>query len=55
MEYRKVYNRLEARKQRGKINADEWNAALSQVQKVLDLAERGELSDEEMHRQFGAF
>jgi len=55
MEYRKVYNCLKARKQRGKINADEWNAALSQVQKVLDLAERGELSDEKMHRQFGAF
>ncbi len=55
MEYRKVYNRLKARKQRGKISADEWNAALSQAQKVLDLAEQGKLSDEEMRKRFAAF
>jgi len=55
VEYRKVYNRLKARKQRGKISRDEWNAALAQAQKVLDLAEQGKLSDEEMQRRFGAF
>ena len=55
MEYRKVYNRLKARKQRRKISADEWNAALAQAQEVLDMAERGELSDEEMQEQFRAF
>ena len=55
MEYRKVYNRLKARKQRGKISRDEWNATLSQVQKVLDLAEQGKLSDEEMRKRFAAF
>ena len=54
MEYRKVYNRLKARKQRRKISKDEWNTALAQAQKVLDMAERGELSDEEMRRQFRA-
>ena len=55
MEYRKVYNCLKARKQRGKISRDEWNAAVSQAQTVLDMAERGELSDEEMRKRFGAF
>ncbi len=55
MEYRKVYNRLKARKQRGKISKDEWNAALAQAQKVLDMAECGELSDEEMRKRFYAF
>ena len=55
MEYRKVYNRLKARKQRGKISRDEWNATLSQAQKVLDLAEQGKLSDEEMRKQFATF
>jgi hypothetical protein len=55
VEYRKVYNRLKARKQRGKISRDEWNAALSQVQEVLDLAEQGKLSDEEMRKRFAAF
>ena len=55
MEYRKVYNRLKARKQRRKISTDEWNAALAQAQKVLDMAERGELSDGEMRERFRAF
>jgi len=55
MEYRKVYNRLKARKQRGKISKDEWNAALSQAQGVLDLAEQGKLTDEEMRNRFRTF
>lgn len=55
MEYRKVYNRLKARKQRGKISKDEWNAAVAQAQEVLDKAEQGELSDEEMRNRFDAF
>ena len=55
VEYRKVYNRLKARKQRGKISRDEWNAALSQVQEVLDLAEQGKLTDEEMRKLFATF
>ncbi|WP_297871831.1 DUF6076 domain-containing protein [uncultured Oscillibacter sp.] len=55
VEYRKVYNRLKARKQRGKISRDEWNATLSQVQEVLDLAEQGKLTDEEMRKLFATF
>ena len=46
---------MKARKQRGKISADEWNTAVAQAQKVLDMAERGELSDEEMRGRFAAF
>ena len=55
MEYRKVYNRLKARKQRRKLSTDEWNTALAQAQKVLDMAERGELSDKEMQARFRTF
>lgn len=55
VEYRKVYNRLKARKQRGKISRDEWNATLSQVQEVLHLAEQGKLTDEEMRNRFATF
>ena len=55
VEYQKVYNRLKARKQRGKISADEWNAAVARAQRVLDMAERGELSDEETRRRFTVF
>lgn len=54
-EYDRVYNRLKVRKQRGKISADEWNAAVARAYAVLDLAERGELSDEETRRRFEAF
>ena len=55
VEYRKVYNRLKARKQRRKISTDEWNATLVQAQEVLDMAERGELSYREMRERFRAF
>lgn len=55
MEYRKVYIRLKARKQRGKMSRVEWNAVVSQAQEVLDLAECGELSNEEMRKQFSTF
>lgn len=54
-EYDQVYNRLKVRKQRGKISVDEWNAAVARAYAVLDLAERGELSDEETRRRFEAF
>ena len=46
---------MKARKQRGKISRDEWNATMSLVQEVLDLAEQGKLSDEEMRKRFAAF
>lgn len=55
MEYRKVYDRLKARKQRGKISKDEWNAFVTQVQEVVDVAERRELPDEEMRKRFCQF
>ena len=55
MEYRKTYNRLKAKKQRKTISVDKWNATVAQAQKVLDMAERGELSDEEMKKRFAAF
>ena len=50
-EYAKAYNRLKARKQRGKITVDEWNATVAMAQNVKDQAEHGELSDEELRRQ----
>jgi len=55
MEYRKVYNRLKARKQRGSISNDEWNNAVAQAQNVLMQAEQGKLRDEEMREKFKTF
>ncbi len=47
-EYRKVYNRLKVRKNRGKLTADEWNAAVAIALEYKDKAERGEISDIEL-------
>ena len=53
-EYAKAYNRLKARKQRGKITVDEWNTAVVKAQDLKDQADRGELSDGELRRQLTA-
>lgn len=53
-EYAKAYNRLKARKQRGKITVDEWNTAVVKAQDIKDQVDRGELSDEELRRQLAA-
>ncbi|MEG0321620.1 MAG: DUF6076 domain-containing protein [Oscillospiraceae bacterium] len=53
-EYAKAYNRLKARKQRGKIGVDEWNAIVAKAQDLKEQTERGELSDEELRRQLAA-
>jgi len=40
-EYRKVYNRLKARKHRGKISTDEWNVAVALALKYMEKAQAG--------------
>ncbi len=50
-DYRRVYGRLKARKRRGKISTDEWNAAVAQAQELVAQSERGELTDEELARK----
>lgn len=55
VEYDRVYNRLKQRKNRGKISVDEWNAAVARAVDVLEQAGRGELTDDEVRRQFAEF
>ena len=55
VEYDRTYNRLKQRKVRGKISVDEWNAAVAQAMQVLEQAERGELTDDEMRERFRKF
>ena len=55
MEYDRTYNRLKQRKVRGKIGVDEWNAAVAKAMQVLEQAERGELTDDEMKERFREF
>ena len=53
-EYAKAYNRLKARKQRGKLSVNEWNAAVAKAQQFKEQTECGELSDDELHRRLAA-
>lgn len=55
LEYRKVYNRLKTRKNRGKLDADEWNTAVARALVLKDRAERGELGDAELKRLYEQF
>lgn len=55
VEYDKVYNRLKTRKSRGKISADEWNAAVAKALEWKDKAERGDITDVELKRIMGEF
>lgn len=49
-EYGRAYNRLKARKQRGKNSEDAWNAAVAKAQELVARSERGELTDEDLKR-----
>ena len=53
-EYAKVYNRLKARKQRGKISVNEWNTAVAMAQDLKEQSEHGELSDEALQKKLAA-
>ena len=46
---------MKARKQRGKISIDEWNAAVAKAQELLERSERAEPTDEELRRRFDEF
>lgn len=50
-EYTRAYNRLKARKNRGKISGDDWNDAVAKAQELKEQAERGKLSDTELRRR----
>ena len=43
---------MKRRKNRGKISAGEWNAAVAQAMDVLERTGRGDLTDEEMRKRF---
>ena len=55
IEYRKVYNRLKTRKNRGKLDTDEWNVAVAGALDLKERAERGEIKDEELKQLYDQF
>lgn len=50
-EYNKAANRLKQRKNRGKISTGEWNTAMAKAQELLEQAEQGKLTEEELRTQ----
>jgi len=42
-EYKRAYNRLKARKQRGILSVDEWNRKVAQMQELRDKAAEGKM------------
>lgn len=51
-EYKRVYERLKARKRYGTILVDEWNAAVAKAQEIKAQAENGKLSEPEWKAKF---
>lgn len=52
VEYDRTYNRLKQKKNRKKISVDEWNTAVAEAMRILELSESGELTDDEMKMRF---
>lgn len=55
IEYRKVYNRLKTRKNRGKISIDEWNTAVARALELKDRAESGKINEIELKQLYDQF
>lgn len=43
-EYKRAYNRLKTRKNRGQLSADDWNRQVAEIQKLKEKAQRGEVT-----------
>ena len=54
VEYDRTYNRLKQKKNRKKINLNEWNAAVAEAMRILEQSESGQLTDDEMRARFKA-
>lgn len=50
-EYKRVYNRLKTRKNRGQISPNSWNRQVAEVQNLKDAAQRGEITLTELKEQ----
>lgn len=43
-EYKRVYNRLKTRKNRGQLSQDDWNRQVAEIQELKDKAKKGEIT-----------
>ena len=54
-EYKKVYNRLKTRKNRGMISVDQWNRQVAEIQDLKQLACEHKITDAEYQRRLSEF
>ncbi len=43
-EYKRAYNRLKTRKNRGQLSTDDWNRQVAEIQNLKEMAQRGDIS-----------
>lgn len=54
-EYKRVYNRLKTRKNRGQLSPDDWNRQVAKIQELKEKAQRGEITLAELKGQLGMY
>jgi hypothetical protein len=54
-EYKRVYNRLKTRKNRGQLSPDAWNRQVAEIQELKEKAQRGEIALTELKRQLSMY
>lgn len=54
-EYKRVYNRLKTRKNRGQLSPDDWNRQVAKVQELKEAAQRGEITLTKLKAQLGMY
>lgn len=54
-EYKRVYNRLKTRKNRGQLSPDDWNRQVAEIQELKEKAQKGEISLAELESEFEKF
>lgn len=50
-EYKRVYNRLKTRKNRGQLSRDDWNRQVAEIQNLRDAVRRGAISLADLKRR----
>lgn len=54
-EYKRAYNRLKTRKNRGQLSSDDWNRQVAEIQELKERAQRGEITLRELKQRYGVY
>lgn len=54
-EYKRVYNRLKTRKNRGQLSPDDWNRQVAEIQDLKEAAKRGEIGVKELKEKMKSY